>query len=885
MTAHLRAPGGTQTLHDIQAVSLLELYERGGLACFARVGAGKAQPVTEPVHTPDGWRPIGDIRPGDQVTGADGRAVRVLSVHPQGPRPVARVVFSDGSWTRCDWDHLWTARDAHGKVHTRTLRAWSEYGFDRKCGEHRAHKVFIPQTQAVHAPAQLLPLDPYTLGALLGDGAMTQATVRFTTADDDILRALVLPSPVKPRKISYQNSGAATDYALTVGTRGVPNPLARALRSLGLMGRDSSSKFVPSVFMRGSAAQRHALLQGLLDTDGTTAAPGGWVEYSTLSEALALDVVEIVQSLGGTATIGADSANGNARIGLKLPSDYPPFRCARKSKGWRNGQRGPLRAMVSATDDGVAECVCIKVDAADSLYLTRNYIVTHNTIVAALAPTVMAYRGFSRPLYVVPGSLKVKTETEFTALRRHWRVAPQYWLKSFTELGLERNAQILDQLQPDGLIFDEPDVLRSVMKPTASAAAKRIARYIAARRAAGLPLYCVFLGATPERASCLDYLPMVRWALGDGAPCPTDDHELLAWSAYLDGGEDADGGAFVKYFGPVRDREHALDLYYDRVSSTPGVVISDDAFDDVPLTIHVHHVDPCDGEPELAQGFEMLRETWQRPDGWDLVEAADDASPDDVNTWSIWGVARQMAVGFFYRPDPPPPKEWAAARKAWCKYVRQLIEAPGSRYDTERQVRSACERSPRRVLEWERWRDVKDTFKPNPTPVWISRHALDAARAWGAAAPGVIWTDHIAFGKRLAQETGWRFYGQKGLDPAGRSIESEDGTRTVIASRTANQRGRNLQFAFHRNLIMAMPNAACDIEQLIGRTHRQHQSKPVHVDVYSACVEHWNSLQRVETGARKQSRWLAQKWLSLDVVHHGEPPVQSWAWRSKSKAK
>ncbi len=498
------------------------------------------------------------------------------------------------------------------------------------------------------------------------------------------------------------------------------------------------------------------------------------------------------------------------------------------------------------------------------------------THLLALAPVVLSWRGFTRPMFMVPGSLRAKTESDVSALRKHWHVAPQYWLKSYTEIGLEKNADMLFELQPDILVCDEPDPFRSVLKPTASACAKRTWRYIKHRRTNNLPLALIFLGATPERATCLDFLPMVLAALGEDAPCPTDDLETIAWSAFLDGTDtDADDGAFRKYFGPVRDQEHALDLFYDRVQQTPGIIVSDDAFEDVPLSIHVHHVDPG-----MTAEFQMLRETWTRPDGWDLVDAAaDDAAPDDVNTWSIWGVARQMALGFFYRPDPPPPKEWAAARSAWCKYVRQLIEAPGSRFDTEKQVRSACERSARTIPEHARWVELKDTFKPNPTPVWLSRHALDAAAAWGRQAPGVIWVDHKAFGHRLAQETGWRYYGQKGLDSAGRSIEAEDGARTVIASRLANQKGRNLQFAFNRNLIMAMPNAACDIEQLIGRTHRQHQTKPVHVDVYASCSEHARSLDRVMQGASKQSRWLAQKWLSIDVVHHGDPPVESWAWR------
>lgn len=500
------------------------------------------------------------------------------------------------------------------------------------------------------------------------------------------------------------------------------------------------------------------------------------------------------------------------------------------------------------------------------------------TLIMGLVPTLMAERGFTRPLCVVPGALREKTDAEFAAARRHWRVASQYWLESYTALAQVSRADILDERQPDILIFDEPDPLRKIMSASAPAVAKRVRRYIDGRKQRGLPTCCVFLGATPYKESILDFAWMVRTALGAGSPFPDDDHELLAWSAYLDG--DGSGPApveFTKHFGPVRDQEHAWDLFADRLTSTPGVIISDNVFNGAQLELNVYSVDPG-----LAKEFEMLRTCWQRPDGWDLADADTDADPDDVNTWSIWGVARQMAMGFYYKPDPPPPKEWASARSAWFKYVRQLIDADNSRFDTERQVRAACERSSRRVHEWERWRDVKDTFTPNSVPVWLSRHALDAARSWGSNAPGIIWTDHLAFGHRLAQESGWKFYGQRGVDASGARIEDAPGNRTVIASRLANQRGRNLQHQFNRNLIMAMPNAARDIEQLLGRTHRHGQPNDVvHVDVYAACKEHWRSLDKIAAGARATQRKLrmSQKWLGLEPTYHGDPPADSWAWR------
>ena len=174
-----------------------------------------------------------------------------------------------------------------------------------------------------------------------------------------------------------------------------------------------------------------------------------------------------------------------------------------------------------------------------------------------------------------------------------------------------------------------------------------------------------------------------------------------------------------------------------------------------------------------------------------------------------------------------------------------------------------------------------ERFKPGKRPVWLSDHAIDAAAYWGAQKPGIVWTDHIAFGHRLSQKTGWAFFGQSGLDAAGRNIENERGDRTVIASRLANQRGRNLQYAFSRSLVMALPNAARDAEQLVGRTHRYGQTKQiVTADFLVSCTEHLNALRKLSDGAQRTRRQtgLSQKILNVDIQYHGSPP-EGWAYR------
>ncbi len=500
------------------------------------------------------------------------------------------------------------------------------------------------------------------------------------------------------------------------------------------------------------------------------------------------------------------------------------------------------------------------------------------TKIIGLAPTLMALKGYTRPLIAVPGSLLKDTEAKFRSDRVNWKIANQYWLESYNALARESRADVLEERQPDLLLFDEPDRPGGLRKILTAACAKRVGRYIASRRSRGEKTACAFFTGTPERDGILDFAHMVLWALGEAAPLSLDPVELQQWSAWLDQGDTSGRVAFSKYFGPasVETQEASWGAFRERVISTPGVIVSDDEFDGAGLELQVYRVDPG-----LDREFEQLRTLWQRPDGWQLLDADEGTDPDDVNTWSIWGIARQLALGFFYVADPPPPKDWAAARKAYADYVRALIDAPHSKFDTEKQVRNACEKSTRKIVEWETWKGLKDTFKPRSRPVWVSTHALDAAKAWGSRAPGIIWVDHLAFGERLSAETGWPFYGQCGLDAAGRSIEQSPAGQSVIASRLANQTGRNLQTQFSRNLIMAMPNAASDIQQLIARTHRYGQTQAkVSVDVYACCAEHDRAVEKCQAGARKTQGklGLSQKVLGVDCVVHGDVPV-SWAWR------
>jgi phosphate starvation-inducible protein PhoH and related proteins len=360
-------------LHDMMDAEQIALHmERGTIEvaplAFMR---GRAQPVHSPVLTPTGWRPIGSLVPGDLVIGSDGWPTPVLGVYPQGARPVFRVTAQDGASTLCCAEHLWAVRtpeDLRRGKPARVLQTQELIGHLRSAHERR---FMLP---LLSGPAELVPqdvpMDAYAVGLLLGDGCMT------TTADH------------VPNRTDRDGSVTTVD------------PATKVVRDLGLAGTTSSTTFVPAPYLYNAPEVRIALLQGLLDRDGAPVTQEGRacrIEYRTTSPRLRDDVVFLVRSLGGVACWrvrpagrrGPRGANGRDVpqprdayvLDIRLPEAIPPFRLMRKADGYsRAGGGQPLRCIDRIEPEGEQETVCIQVAAADSLYVTDDFLLTHNTL-------------------------------------------------------------------------------------------------------------------------------------------------------------------------------------------------------------------------------------------------------------------------------------------------------------------------------------------------------------------------------------------------------------------------------------------------------------------------------------------------------------------------
>jgi len=305
----------------------------------------------------------------------------VTGVVPQGKRDVFRVVFSDGSATECCDEHLWYANTPLRKYRGAPGRVLQLSEIRQRLRDGSGNALhFVPLVEPVQFEAvAALPLHPYLLGVLLGDGGIAHRVI-LSSADDEILRTV---GALLPAGVSLVSTGCGVDYRVSCGIPGGSNAVTDALRRLELMGCGSHEKFVPTVYKFASVEERLELLRGLLDTDGHVRPNDNNVEYCTVSRQLAEDVRFLVESFGGTAPIREKQTTGRLayRMSIALPGDVNPFRLTRKAAVYHPRTKyPPSRAIVDVTPVGEKAVQCIAVDAPDQLYVTDHFIVTHNTI-------------------------------------------------------------------------------------------------------------------------------------------------------------------------------------------------------------------------------------------------------------------------------------------------------------------------------------------------------------------------------------------------------------------------------------------------------------------------------------------------------------------------
>ncbi len=353
-------------------------------------GLGKGQPRNSIVWTPSGQRTIGELQLDDEVCTPDGNTAKVIGIYPQGVKDVYEFTFYGDIKVRCDDSHLWKIKR---QTPSGTCYPWEVENTKTIVNYFRlGHKFHVPLTQPVQfgTPLAQVDIDPYLLGLLIGDGCLTDSTPSISVAEPDII------------EYCLRFGGTESKYKDECAEVSIPH-IRPQLRELGLDGKGSSDKFVPDKYKFATIEERFAILRGLMDSDGWVTKDGS-CGFGNVSKQLCNDVAFLARSLGFKAKVSKPQVSGykNAygeRIRTKDSYEvhingfdvHRLFRTERKHIRAKTIQNYSLNGG-TAKDKlklekieyvGQIETVCIKVDHVDELYLTNDFVVTHNTAVLA----------------------------------------------------------------------------------------------------------------------------------------------------------------------------------------------------------------------------------------------------------------------------------------------------------------------------------------------------------------------------------------------------------------------------------------------------------------------------------------------------------------------
>lgn len=355
------------------------------------------------VVTPFGYRRIGDLKAGDIISGTDGGMQRVIYRKDHGKLPAYKLKFVDGSEVIASYDHLWNVRKTCYRSKKRVMnglsleddyRVWTtqmivDHLKKVESGEIKNSRLVIPVCEPVKFTNghSRYGIDPYHLGVILGDGCITDAIIKynnvmFTSADKEIVDSFA----ERYTDIHSRTKYKPIDYIFK------SPEFVDALKKMKLAGHRAENKFVPKTFLFGTVEERFALLQGLMDTDGSVD-KRGHVSFTSVSEQLAKDVKFLVNSLGGLATI-TKNETGYKKDGVKIKckdayivyirikDSARLFRLDRKKKlctEYNGGISEVARHIVGYEYLGEQEVCCIAVDNKNSLFMVEDFIVTHNS--------------------------------------------------------------------------------------------------------------------------------------------------------------------------------------------------------------------------------------------------------------------------------------------------------------------------------------------------------------------------------------------------------------------------------------------------------------------------------------------------------------------------
>ena len=335
-----------------------------------------AQPLDAKISTPQGWKLMGDMQVGDVVNDPDGGMAQVDGVYPKGRKRVYKVTTEDGGNTEVCEDHLWLVQTLHSRRSNEFVIRDTKTMVAQGTKRGRSYRFRLPLPQPVEFnQTESLPIDSYVMGVLLGDGSLRHGAI-FYNQDPELVDNVRSRIPTT-HTVSRWSEG---HWAIVANeNKYQPNVVFSAVKTLKV-NVFSYEKFIPDAYKTSSILQRIELLRGLMDTDGSCSRAGQSV-FVTTSPRLRDDVIHLVRSLGGLAfwsqTYLPDGKSKHETYVVTVRTQFNPFLVSRKASRWHKPRTG--RAIIGVEYVGLKAVQCLRVSSGRNIYLTDDFIVTHNT--------------------------------------------------------------------------------------------------------------------------------------------------------------------------------------------------------------------------------------------------------------------------------------------------------------------------------------------------------------------------------------------------------------------------------------------------------------------------------------------------------------------------
>ena len=375
-------------------------------------GTGKCLPLNSDIMTLTGYKKMKDIQLGDSLIDGLGKECKVIGIYPQGIQPVYKVTFSDRTSTLCSLDHIWRVgwysnKQATVRWDDLTLKEIMKRGLKKK-NNTSGWKFRIPIPK-INCWNNSVPIDPYLLGVLLGDGDLgSSSNIKVSLYEKDIFNKIkiILNNLGYDLHLCDNNKSEIKDYSIVCSTE--TKGFINYINNLDIRCR-SIEKHIPQEYLFTTFENRIKLLQGLFDTDGYIDSHNNFI-FTTSSPKLSEDFAFLVRSLGGTDTI-VEKPSGYKHNGyyiqchnhfnhyIKFDNDFEFCTSIKHKKRIKNKQNAPLRRIINIEYVGEEECQCIAVDSLDSTYMTNDLIVTHNTTSARIIANLIN-NGQGRPIEI-----------------------------------------------------------------------------------------------------------------------------------------------------------------------------------------------------------------------------------------------------------------------------------------------------------------------------------------------------------------------------------------------------------------------------------------------------------------------------------------------------